>query len=111
MTLGNQLRVKLLVHFKPQRKRLIAKTADIGRDLDQIVEPQRSAEIKVDLDPWKPDVELVEHFRVRKPHRSKQFRLGDFEEPQELTVKDDPCPIGVRPAYVFFDCESLSHAF
>src|SRR6185503_1315071 len=83
--------------------------ANIGRDLDQIVEHERLAKIEMDLYSREPNVETVKDLRVAKPDLAKQFGFGYLEEPQKLSVINDPRSIDVRPANVFFDCESFGH--
>src|SRR5436190_21178304 len=58
-----------------------------------------------------PDIKFVKDFSIRHAGRPKQFRLGDFKEPNIRAVKNNAGSVDVAPADTFFNSEAgwLAH--
>ena len=105
----NQPRLTLAGHLESQGERAVADAGHMRRHLDEVVQQERLPEVEVDLDARQPEIEPVEHLRVRQTHAAEQFRLRDLEETEKLAVVDDPGAVDVGPANMFFDRESFVH--
>ena len=105
MCVSNQLILALPSHFEVYTHRLVAKTADVGRHLQQIIQLRGMVKVALEMHAGQPDIQFVKHNAVGQSHRAEEFSLRKLKEMNISPVENNACRIDITPAYTLLNSE------
>jgi hypothetical protein len=90
VTSCDKVRCAFLGDLELQGERLRPEATDIRRDFDHVIKHERLVEIDMDLDTWKPDVQMVDTSAYGSPTARKSSVSA-------ISHKRRNCPLYIMP--------------